>query len=76
MRDDFPRPVPGSALVELRQKVGVKQREVADELGIHRTQLHGWEREPEVDAVRAARYQNAVDAAYAKAIAKAKGQAA
>ena len=69
MRDDFPRPVPGSALRELRKKVGVTQQAIADELGIHRTAVNKWENDPVVDAVRALRYQNAVSEALAKATA-------
>ena len=69
MRDDFPQPVPGSDLRDLRRRVGVKQSDIADLVGVHRTQLHKWENEPEVDAVRAARYQNAVSELVAAATA-------
>lgn len=71
MRDDFPRPVPGRSLAQLRVKVGVQQKALADRLGIHRVTLSGIERAAEVDPIRAARYQNALAELIAEAVAPA-----
>jgi DNA-binding transcriptional regulator YiaG len=73
MQDTFPKPVPGSDLAALRKSLGVKQSELADRLDVHRITLYGWERAPEVDPIRAAKYQRAlreiVDAAITDSVA-------
>lgn len=71
MRDDFPRPVPGPSLADLRKKVGIRQDALAERLGMHRVTLSGIERSPSVDPVRAARYQNALAELVAEALAPA-----
>jgi transcriptional regulator with XRE-family HTH domain len=69
MRDDFPRPVPGRSLADLRKKVGIRQDELADRLGMHRVTLSGIEHSPTVTPVLAARYQNALAELVAEAVA-------
>jgi transcriptional regulator with XRE-family HTH domain len=69
MRDDFPRPVPGRSLADLRKKVGIRQDALADRLKMHRVTLSGIEHAPEVTPVLAARYQNALAELVAEAVA-------
>lgn len=70
MRDDFPQPVPGPDLKEARRRVGVRQKDLAARLDMHRVTLHDLEKEPEVDAIRAARYQDALAELAAEALAR------
>lgn len=44
----------------MRQRVGVTQKDLADELGIHRTRLYIWETATSLDALRSVRYQQAL----------------
>jgi len=58
--DQFPEPTPGPDLKRLRESQGVKQKDLADKLGIGRVTLHVWERTAEVDPIRTARIQRAI----------------
>lgn len=58
--DDLPEPVPGAVLKSMRERVGVLQKDLAAELGITRGHLYRWEHEPQVDAIRSIRYQQAL----------------
>lgn len=68
MRDDFPRPIPGSQLKAARKALGIQQKALADELGMHRITLHKLEESAAVDPIRATRYQNALAGIVAEAV--------
>lgn len=55
--DELPQPVPGPELAAMRRQVGIAQQDLAKRLDVHRVTLSGWEREAEVDAIRAFRYR-------------------
>jgi transcriptional regulator with XRE-family HTH domain len=54
------QPVPGPTLADERRRLGIRQRDLAARLGMHRVTLHGLERAAEVDPIRAARYARAL----------------
>jgi DNA-binding transcriptional regulator YiaG len=58
--DDFPGPTPGPELEQLRKSLGIRQKDLAQRLGVGRITLHGWERSAEVDPLRTARYRRAL----------------
>lgn len=68
MDEVTPQPVAGSVLLAQRKREGVAQKDLADALGIHRTRLNAWEKEPELDTIRATKYRKALAALVAKAI--------
>jgi DNA-binding XRE family transcriptional regulator len=61
--------VPGPALAEQRTVCGITRGDLAARLGVHRNTLLSWERSPEVDAIRAARYRKALDEMFREAVA-------
>lgn len=67
--DTIPQPTTGSDLAEMRRAAGVAQQDVARVLGVHRITLNKWEGSPQVDTIRAARYQRAVRELVHEAIA-------
>lgn len=60
MSEQFPQPIPGPELAELRRQCGVTQVALAARMGVHRITLNGWERAATVDPLRAARYRRAL----------------
>lgn len=66
---DLPKPVPGPDLLAARLDVGVRQKDLADAIGIHRVNLHEWESNPSLDAVRSARYLKALATLAKRAVA-------
>ncbi len=60
MSDTLPEPVPGPELKAKRRRSGVPQIDLARRMGVHRVTLSGWEKAAEVDPLRAARYQRAL----------------
>lgn len=67
--DDLPDAQPGRQLAAMRKRVGVKQQDLAAELGIHRTRLNAWESAEPLDALRAIRYQQALRRLAERAVA-------
>lgn len=64
-----PEPTSGAELLAHRKSMGVRQVDLAKALRVSRVTLHRWERETQVDAIRAARYRRAVDDLVAQAVA-------
>lgn len=73
----FPQPLTGPQLKAERERLGVRQKDLAARLGIKRGQLYLWEvGEVTIDLIRSTRYLHALAELTGDAIAEATGDVA